>query len=203
MKKTILCLSVLLLSGLVSKAQLTKIGGSLAYNTGYYYNLESHPEKPKDHKTGNPVISFTGIYEISLPVHFKPSLNIYMPRITKEDYFEGSSKRVISAFSLDLDGHYVFNSLDRFEFYGLAGVNILWVKMKTIEEFPGSDPITFSGNNTSLGLNLGVGSYFRLKDEFDLFFEVKAIIASQVRFAGTAGILLNVDWMKKHENDEL
>ncbi|HKL67877.1 MAG TPA: outer membrane beta-barrel protein [Bacteroidales bacterium] len=203
MKKTILCLSALLLTGLAVNAQLTKVGGSLSYNTGYYYNLESHPEKPKDHKTGNPVISLTGIYEISLPVHFKPSLNIYMPRITKEDYFEGSSKRVISAFSLDLDGHYVFNSLDRFEFYGLAGANILWVKMKTKEEFPGSDSMTFSGNNTSLGLNLGVGSYFRLKDEFDLFFELKAIIASQVRFAGTAGILLNVDWMKKHENDEL
>ncbi|MCF8223678.1 MAG: porin family protein [Bacteroidales bacterium] len=198
MKKTIFCLSVFLLTGLVANAQLTKIGGSLAYNSGYYFNDEQF----SDHKTGNPVVSATGIYEISLPLHIKPSLNIYIPNITKfEDAF-GSEKRIVSAFSLDLDAHYVFNALDRWEFYGLAGLNILYARMKYKIDFENFAETTITTNN-SLGLNLGAGSYFRLKDEFDLFFEVKAIIASQVRFAGTAGILLNVDWMKKHESDEL
>ncbi|MFP4487767.1 MAG: outer membrane beta-barrel protein [Bacteroidales bacterium] len=203
MKKSLLCLIIILSGSVLAYGQLTKIGGALSYNTGYYYNLESHPDKPIDHKTGNPVISFTGIYEISLPLHLKPSLNVFMPRITKEDYMEGSFKRVISAFSLDLDGHYVFNALDRFEFYGLGGLNILWVRMKTTEDFPGSESWTVTGSNNALGLNLGAGSYMKIKDEFDLFVELKAILGKQVQGVLTAGILLNVDWMSKHENREL
>jgi len=203
MKKILLFLIIILSVSALAHAQLTKVGGALSYNTGYYYNLESHSDKPKDHKTGNPVISFTGIYEISLPLHLKPSLNVFMPRITKEDFFEGSFKRVISAFSADFDAHYVFNALDQYEFYGLAGLNILWVRMKTTEQFPGSDSWTNTGSNNALGLNLGAGSYMRIKNEFDLFVELKAILGKQIQGVLTAGILLNVDWMSKHENREL
>ncbi len=198
MKKTLFCLIIILSGSTLAYGQLTKVGGALSYNTGYYYNLESHPEKPKDHKTGNPVISFTGIYEISLPLHLKPSINVFMPNITKSDF----EKRVISAYSLDLDAHYVFNYLDRFEIYGLGGLNILFVRMKTVFDLDGYDE-TFTGSNNALGLNLGAGSYIKLKDEFDLFVELKAILGKQVQGVLTAGILFNVDWMSKNENREL
>ena len=153
MKKTILCLATLLLIGLVSNAQFTKIGGSLSYNTGYYFN----DERFSDHKTGNPVVSATGIYEISLPLHIKPSLNIYIPNITKFEELNGLEKRTVSAFSLDLDAHYVFNSLDRWEFYGLAGLNILYVRMKykyAFEEFSGARRTAITLWDLTLGQDL-------------------------------------------------
>ncbi len=198
MKKTLLCLIIILSGSALMYGQLTKVGGALSFNTGYYYNLESHPDKPKDHKTGNPIVSLTGIYEISLPLHLKPSINVFIPNITKTEF----EKRVISAYSIDLDAHYVFNALDRFELYGLGGLNMLFVRMKTVYDF---EEFTekFTGSNTALGLNLGAGSYIKIKDEFDLFVEVKAIIGKQIQGVLTAGILLNVDWMKKHEESTL
>ncbi len=181
-----------------SYGQLTKIGGGLSYNTGFYFNTENF----SDHKTGNPVISATGIYEISLPLHLRPSLNVFIPKISKFEDLNIPEKRVISAFSLDLDAHYVFNYLDRFEFYGLAGLNILYVRMKYKYDFQGETDILTSSNN-ALGLNLGAGSYIKIKDEFDLFVELKAILGNQIQGVVTAGILLNIDWMKKHEESEL
>ncbi|MFO7853541.1 MAG: outer membrane beta-barrel protein [Bacteroidota bacterium] len=200
MKKTFFILFIVNFFIISSYGQLTKVGGAISYNTGYYFNNE----KVSDHKTGNPVLSATGIYEISLPFHLKPSINIFMPNITRDDYgIEGSFKRVVSAFSVDIDAHYVFNYLDRFEFYGLAGFNMLYVRMKVKEEFVGSEPYTITSSNTALGFNLGAGSYFKMKDEFDLFFEVKAIIGKQIQGVVTAGILLNIEWMKEHENREI
>ena len=178
-----------------SYGQLTKIGGGLSYNTGFYFNTENF----SDHKTGNPVISATGIYEISLPLHLRPSLNVFIPKISKFEDLNFSEKRVISAFSLDLDAHYVFNYLDRFEFYGLAGLNILYVRMKYKYDFVGGVSDVLTSSNNALGLNLGAGSYIKIKDELDLFVELKAILGRQIQGVVTAGILLNVDWMKKHE----
>ncbi|MEA1886436.1 MAG: outer membrane beta-barrel protein [Bacteroidota bacterium] len=199
MKKIIFTLFIVTCFVISSYGQFTKVGGSLSYNTGYYFNNE----RLSDHKTGNPVLSATGIYEISLRLHLKPSINIFMPNIHKDDFIEGSYKRVVSAFSLDIDAHYVFNYLDRFEFYGLAGFNMLYARMKLKEEFVGSEPYTITSNNTALGFNLGAGTYFKMKDEFDLFFELKAIIGKQVQGVVTAGILLNIEWMKEHENREI
>ncbi len=197
MKKLIICLLVFITGTGISIAQLTKVGGALSYNTGYYFNQEEY----KDHKTGNPVLSATGIYEISLPIHLKPSINVYIPRINKyEDY--GTEKRIVSAFSLDVDAHYVFNYLDRFELYGLAGLNVLYVRMKYKYEYEEFSEVSSSGNN-ALGLNLGAGTYIKLKDELDMFVELKAILGKQIQGVLTAGVLLNVDWMSKHENTEL
>ena len=40
-----------------------------------------------------------------------------------------------TGYSLDVDAHYVFNSLDQDEIYGLAGINILYAHQKIgIEE---------------------------------------------------------------------
>jgi hypothetical protein len=74
--------------------------------------------------------------------------------------------------------------------------------MKTVYDF---EEFTekFTGSNTALGLNLGAGSYIKIKDEFDLFVELKAIIGKQIQGVLTAGILLNVDWMKKHKESTL
>ena len=182
--------------------QLTKIGAGLGYNSGYWFNLDEHGDKYDDHKIGNPLFSLTGIYEVNLPIHIKPSLNIYFPNITKFEEFNMSEKRTVSAFSLDVDAHYVFNYLDKFELYGLAGLNILYVKMKYKYDFDGFSG-TDGSSNTALGANLGLGSYIKMREQFDLFVELKAVLSKQIQFVGTAGILINIQWLKENENNEL
>ena len=195
MKKLIISALVLMLFAGSSFGQLTKIGGGLFYDHRYYFNDESFP----DHKLGNPAIFFTAIYELNLPFHIAPRISMFMPNVTKFEDLGYTDKTVITGYSLDVDGHYVFNSLDRFEFYGLAGVNIMYAHRKnSFESIDFNETITDS--QTGFGLNLGVGSYMKVKEQFDLYAELKCIVASQVQFVGSVGILLNVGWLSKNQD---
>lgn len=198
MKKLLL---VILLTGFLipaSYSQFTKIGASLGYNYRYYFNNEAFP----DHKLKNPILSFNAIYEINLPFHIVPRLNIYFPNVSKFEEFDYYDNFTTSGYSLDLDGHYVFNSLDKYEIYGLAGINILYARRKWVYgglDIPETKEIT---TNTELGLNLGAGAYWKVKDEFDLFMEAKLIVANQLQLVGNVGILLNMEylWSKEKES---
>ena len=190
MRKLIIAALILFLGTVTSFGQFTKIGGALSYSTGFYFNDEPF----SDHKSGNPIISLTGIYEISLPVHIVPSIKMYIPRVTKDEF----SKMIISGYAVDVDAHYVFNSLDRFEFYGLTGLNITFAKNHS-EFFAASNEV-FNTWENFMGLNLGLGAYYKLKEEFDLFGEAKYIVSNRGQFILTAGILLNIDWLSKNED---
>jgi opacity protein-like surface antigen len=102
---------------------------------------------------------------------------------------------------LDINGHYVFNSLDKFEFYGLAGIDILLAKKKEKyleEEASNLDPVVERDN--ALGLNLGVGTYMKITEQFDLNAEAKYIFNNKYnQLMINVGILINIDWLKKHE----
>jgi opacity protein-like surface antigen len=95
----------------------------------------------------------------------------------------------------DINGHYVFNSLDRFEFYGLAGLNILFTSWK--EKPAGAD--VFKESDNALGFNLGAGTYIKISDQFDAFCEAKYVIGKYDQFMLNAGVLINLDWLIKHE----
>lgn len=200
MKKLILIFALMISVLSMANGQFTKIGGGLGINSGFHFNNEQFP----DHKTGNPLIFLTGIYELSLPFHISPSVNIYIPNITKTEDISFSDKVSIRSYAFDINGHYVFNSLDRFEFYGLAGLNFLLLGRKQTYEGPDyPEPLIYKEKDSALGLNIGAGSYIKVRETFDLFVELKGIVSSQFQFVATGGILLNVDWMKKHENTEL
>ena len=73
-------------------------------------------------RTPHLAFSLTGIYEINLPFHIAPSFTYFFPHITKSSQAGGYEfKTTVSEMMFDINGHYVFNSLDKFEFYGLAG----------------------------------------------------------------------------------
>ena len=200
MKKLLAGLLVALIS-VSAFGQLTKVGAGLGYNSGYWFKLDEHGEKFDDHKIGNPLFSLTGIYEVNLPIHIKPAINVYFPNVTKfEDAF-GYEKRTVSAFSLDVDAHYVFNYLDKFEFYGLAGLNILYVRMRYKYDY--GTPYSDGSSNTALGANLGLGTYIKMREQFDFFVELKAVLSKQIQFVRTAGILVNIQWLKENEDNEL
>lgn len=197
MKKLSFIILLLLAAISVAEAQLTKAGGGLAYSTGAYFRNESFDNS---HKTGNPAINFKAIYEVSLPLHISPSINIFMPHVTKNESGEGTDRRSISAFLFDINAHYVFNSLDKFEFYGLSGLNITLLRNSWKWANPtGANEPGDASSETVLGLNLGAGSYMKLTEQLDVFAEVKYILSKRDQFMLTAGVLLNLDWLKKNE----
>ena len=80
--------------------------------------------------------------------------------------------------------------------------------MKVSDEQDGQVIFEDKSTNTALGLNFGAGAYWKVKDEFDIFFEGKAIAFNhpassiKVRAVLTAGILLNMEylWSKEKES---
>lgn len=187
MKKFYSAVLLLIIVHLSVNAQFTKVGGGLAYGSGFYFNNEPY----SDYRSGHFAVSFKGIYEITLPIHISPSFTVFYPNITKTENFRSS----IFSMMFDINGHYVFNSLDRFEFYGLAGLNILLAWEKSTS--PGFD--TFKQNDNALGLNLGAGTYIKITDQFDAYVEAKYIISRYDQFVLNAGVLVNLDWLIKHE----
>jgi opacity protein-like surface antigen len=172
-------------------AQFTKVGGGLGYATGYWF----HKMEYDYNRSGHLAIFLEGVYEITVPIHVTGSFTYFYPHVTKQTF----SKTTVSSMMFDINGHYVFNSLDRVEFYGLAGVDFLltWKKEKiesTMNE-------VFTENDNAIGLNIGAGTYFKVSDQFDLFAEAKYIVSKYSQFMVNAGVFINIDWLKKHEND--
>lgn len=173
-------------------AQFTKVGGGLALTSGFPF----HEQTWDANKSGKIGIYLKGIYEISVPFHISPSFTFFYPHITKTQM----DKTTVSSMMFDINGHYVFNSLDKFEFYGLAGIDILLARKK--ETFDVSPAYTEKDN--ALGLNLGVGTYMKITEQMDLSGELKYIINGKYnQLMLNVGVLLNMDWMKKHENTDM
>ena len=192
MKKLILTI-VLMISVLpLTRAQFTKVGGGLTYGTGFHFNNEKTGFDADLHKSPFVGIFLTGIYKLNLPFQIAPSFTYFLPRTNKVN--ESSTR--VSSMMFDLNGHYVFNSLDRFEFYGLAGLDVTFTKLRWLGT-------SSSGSDNALGLNLGAGTYMKLTDQMNLFAEGKYIFSKYNQLMLNAGILLNIDWMKKHENPDL
>jgi len=176
-----------------ANAQFTKIGGGIGLSSGFYYDERTTFDA---NRSGKIALSFKGIYEISVPLHISPSITVFYPHITKNQV----DKTIVSSMMFDINGHYVFNSLKQFEFYGLAGLDVLLAKKKDVYETSG----TFKETDNLLGLNLGVGTYMKITETFDIYGEAKYVLNGRYnQFMLNVGILLNIDWMKKHENSDM
>jgi outer membrane immunogenic protein len=192
MKKLILTLFLIISVLSFTRAQFIKAGGGITYGTGFRFNNEKTGYEADLHKSPFAGICLTGIYKLNLPFQMAPSFTYFLPRTNKVDEL---STRVTSMM-FDLNGHYVFNSLNRFEFYGLAGLDVTFTKLKWLGT-------SSSGSDNALGFNLGAGTYVKLTNQMDLFAEGKYILSKYSQLLLNAGIFLNIDWMKKHENQDL
>jgi hypothetical protein len=187
MKKYFLLFTLSIVSTLILKSQFTKLGGGLGLTSGYYF----HEMEYDYNKSGHFLGSLKGIYEVSLPFHISPSISFYFPHV----YKEFDSKYTVNTMMIDVNGHYVFNSLDKFEFYGLAGLNIMlaWKKEKYLEQ-------VYKEKDNALGLNIGIGTYMKMTEMLDLYAEGKYLWNNKYnQFMLNAGVLFNIDWMKKNE----
>lgn len=191
MKKLFIIIAIVFVTTTVLSGQFTRVGGGLGFTTGFKF----HQQTFDANKSGNFGISFDHIFKLSLPIQISPSFTYFYPHITKllDD------KTIVSSMMFDLNGHYVFNSLDRFEFYGLAGIDLLLAWKK--DSYIGSPSSRESDN--ALGLNIGAGTYLKMTEQLDLYGEVKYIVNKYGQLMVNVGVLLNLDWLKKHENPEI
>lgn len=180
-----------------ANAQFTKTGMGITGSTGIAWNNEN---KINSHKTNNPAITLKGIYKISLPLHIEPSFTWFIPHVTKSTSINYMSKEIVSAMLFDVNGHYIFNSLDKFEFYGLAGLNVTFIGMKWVLEKDGDITSKSKESDNAFGLNIGAGACMKLTQQFDLFGEVKYVLSKYDQIILNVGVLINIDWLIKHEN---
>ena len=142
MKHLIICLVITVFAVEIINAQFTKIGGGIAFSSGFkFHNMDDEANQ-----SGHFAAFVKGIYEISQSLQISPSYTIFYPNITED----ANAKTVVSSMMFDINGHYVFRSYDRFEFYGLTGLDILLAWKKDEYESSG----TFKESDNALGLSL-------------------------------------------------
>jgi opacity protein-like surface antigen len=203
MKKFCLFFAILITTISVSHGQFTKLGGGFGFTTGYPFQNTSGDYN----RSGHLYAYAKGIVELSLPFHLSPSLTLFFPNVTKIN----SGTYTISTLMLDINGHYVVNSLDRFEFYGLAGFDILLAWGKVKDKVSATVTETFKKQDNALGLNIGAGVNMKITEQIDLFAEAKYIIygkdklffSNYNQFTASAGVLINLRWLAKNENPKM
>jgi hypothetical protein len=191
MKKNVLTFLLIFSMLSLSNAQITNIGGGLALSTGFSFHQQTYD----GNRSGVVGISFKHIHKISVPINISGTFTIYFPHITSDQL----SKQSVHANMLDVNGHYIFNALDRFEFYGLTGLDILsaWNKYTSVG-YPATREHYFA-----FGLNLGGGTYMNITKQLDIYGELKYVVGKYHQFILNAGVLLDIDWLKKHEDTDL
>lgn len=192
MKKLIIffLLSAFVVSSL--NAQFTKIGGGAGYGSGYWFQKYKFDEYRSGHFAG----FIEGVYKITVPIHVAGSFSFFYPNIEKI----ASSKSSVYSMMFDINAHYVFNSLDKFEFYGIAGGDFLLTWRK--QEISATGAESFTENDNAFGLNLGAGTVFNMSEKVSLFAEVKYTLSKYSQFMVNAGVFVNIEWLGKRDIGE-
>jgi opacity protein-like surface antigen len=197
MKKILLLLFTAFFCISVSNAQFTKLGGGFGFTTGYPFHEMNYDYNQSGHFN----FFAKGIYELSLPIHIAPSITYFFPHVWKSGTQFDESKITVTTLMFDVNGHYVFNSLNRFEFYGLAGLDVLLAWKKDVLTITGTAPSTQTTKekDNAIGLNLGAGTYIKLTEQLDLNVEAKYLVSRYHQFMINASVLINLQWLAKNE----
>jgi hypothetical protein len=192
MKKMYVLFIILVATFSVINGQFTKVGGGLGYSTGFPF----HDMPWNANKSGHFNVSLKGIYQLSLPIQISPSITYLFPHITKEISAGEETTTTVSTVMFDINGHYVFNAPDKFEFYGLAGLDILLTGKKEAYSSPAS---TNKESDNALGLNIGAGTYMKITELVNMYAELKYIVSKYDQLMLNAGVLINLGGQKKNE----
>lgn len=93
--------------------------------------------------------------------------------------------------ALDFNAHYLFYKKEKIAAYGLAGLDILFWKIKfdTDEYGVWGDALNTSSSN--IGLNLGTGMRYQLSDKIYLNPELKYTVGNASYLSISVGLLYN------------
>jgi Outer membrane protein beta-barrel domain len=192
MKKLIVTLLLMYAVLTIANGQFTKIGGGIALSSGFRF----HDQLMTGNRSSTIAVSFKGIYKISEPFQISPSFGFFLPNATSEQ----SSKQTVSSMMFDINGHFILNPSGSIEFYGLAGIDILFTSDKYSS---GGSPSNKETDN-ALGLNLGIGTCLKISEKLGIYGEAKYIFNDKYnQFMINAGALLNINLTKKHENPKI
>ena len=192
MKKLILTFFLMFAVMVIVNGQFTKIGGGIALSSGFRF----HDQLMTGNRSSTIAVSFKGIYKISEPFQISPSFGFFLPHATSEQ----SSKQTVSSMMFDINGNFILNPSGSIEFYGLAGIDILFTSDKYSS---GGSPSNKETDN-ALGLNLGIGTCLKISEKLGIYGEAKYIFNDNYnQFIINAGALLNINLTKKHENPKI
>ena len=192
MKKLILIFFLMFAVMVIVNSQFTKIGGGIALSSGFRF----HDQLMTGNRSSTIAVSFKGIYKISEPFQISPSFGFFLPHATSEQL----SKQTVSSMMFDINGHFILNPSGSIDFYGLAGIDILFISDKYSS---GGSPSNKETDN-ALGLNLGIGTCLKISEKLGIYGEAKYIFNDKYnQFMINAGALLNINLTKRHENPKI
>jgi opacity protein-like surface antigen len=192
MKKIILTFLMMFTVLVIVNGQFTKIGGGIVLSSGFRF----HDQLMTGNGSGTIGVSFKGIYRISEAFQISPSFCFFLPHVTNDQ----SSKQTVSSEMFDINGHYILNPSGSIEFYGLAGIDILF----TSDKYTSSGSPSNKETDNALGLNLGIGTCLKISEKLSIYGEAKYIFNKKYnQFIINAGALLNINPPKKHENSKI
>lgn len=164
-------ISIVALSTNQLKAQESKIlaGGGVAYAT----------------EINSAAVFAKGVYQINDKWEGALGINYFFPK--------GEGDFEIKWLAFDLDAHYIFSQDTNFNFYGIAGLNIMRVTVPGFdysydEEYMSSGSIS----STDTGFNLGIGSRYKLSDSLFGLGEAKYAVNSGGYLQVSLGVLFNL-----------
>jgi len=169
-------------------------GAGPLYTSGFYF-LNNRMES---YKTTNTGVFLKGIYHISNSVHVSPSFSWILPNIYKINAVDGEEKTSVSSLMFDINGHYVFKSSRHFNFYGLAGLDILIARRKYVSTILNAEQKIVVTDNTP-GLNLGAGTLILVSEKVNLFAEIKYLLSKYDQLMVNAGFMLNFQFKGRNK----
>lgn len=172
-KLCILTLSLLFIGLFSNHAQAqvidTRIGGMLAYGT----------------EIENLGIGVNAEFGIADKISISPSLIYYLPKSygpTKMNWLE-----------VNANANYYFLNDDKFDVYGLAGLNYSSISVKYDGPSFGGVDGNFKGSDGRFGLNLGAGANMHLSnDNIMPFAELKYVIIDGGQLVIAAGVKFKI-----------
>jgi len=163
-------------------AQDFYLGGGAAAGSGFKYHSV---------RSGIPGLFIRGSYQISEALQSSASASMFYPN--KDNTEEGERRTWLGM--IDLDGQYIFaRSGTQISFYALVGLNINFLS----SNYMGDElyPNDFSDNY--LGLNIGIGSTYRISGTSQLLAEMKYTTGKFHQWTLCAGFLVSTEgWFKK------
>lgn len=114
-------------------------------------------------------IGFNGQFFLKEKTAITPEFNYNFPKFTTTESGTATIEEVYNTWSIAFDFNHYFVKKDKFEFYGLIGLNLGTEKAKNTYD---NNPTTIT-KHTELGLNLGLGTNFNASGKFVPYLQFK------------------------------
>lgn len=163
-------------------AQDFHLGGGAAAGSGFKYHQV---------RSGIPGLYIRGAYQVSESLQGSLSAVIFYPN--KSDTDEGERRTWLGM--ADLNGEYIiFRSGTQFSIYALAGFNINFLS----SIYVGDELYPNDYSDNYLGVNIGVGTKYRVNAKTQLMAEMKYTAGKFHQWTLFAGFLVSTEgWLKK------